>query len=171
MQLPVYVLQAVDLRRDSDTSADRSIILNKLTIPAIKLAKAGHSPGGSVLSVDVTLPRLEKIEPAFSVKGVDTDVFTGFGETDRWTFAGAYRNKRTGVSVPGRCIVEGAVTSWEPDETDPEDFQGCSHAITEVSHFEFYLDGIELIYADVYERILRFKGKDLWAPIREALGR
>ncbi len=122
------------------------------------------------MAVDFTLPRIEAMEPKFMCKGLDTDVFGGLGTRDRWVFAGAYTDKRTGLPVPGRAIIEGAVTQWEPDESDPVDFQGCNHALTEVTHFELTLDGEELFYIDFWERVLRPKGVDLFEGVRGALG-
>ena len=122
------------------------------------------------MSVDFTLPRIEPVEPAFMVKGIDTEVFGGLGTKDRWVFAGAYRDKRTNLDVPGRAIIEGAVAQWEPDETDPAEFQGCNHVLKEVTHIEFTLAGKELFYIDFEERILRFDGKDHFEGVRAALG-
>ena len=36
---------------------------------------------------------------SFAIWGIG-DIFRGFGTRDKWTFAGAYRDKRNGVSVP-----------------------------------------------------------------------
>ncbi|MEW4459431.1 Phage tail tube protein FII [Labrenzia sp. THAF35] len=166
----IYMLTAVDVRRAETPGTSRVHTISKLTIPPIKFATAGHNPGGSVMATDFTLPRIEALEPKFMVKGLDTEVFGGLGERDRWVFAGAYTEKYTGVQVPARAVIEGAVTQWESDESDPVDFQGCNHALTEVTHFEFTLDGKELFYIDFWERILRRNGVDLFEGVRGALG-
>lgn len=166
----IYMLTAVDVRRAETPGTSRVNSISKLTIPPVKFATAGHNPGGGVMAMDFTLPRIEALEPKFMVKGLDTDVFGGFGTRDRWVFAGAYTDKRTGLPVRGRAIIEGAVTQWEPDESDPADFQGCNHALTEVSHFELTIDGKELFYVDFWERILRRNGVDLFEGVRGALG-
>ena len=166
----IYMLAAVDVRRAETPGTSRVHTIAKLTIPPIKFANAGHNPGGGVIAVDFTLPRIEALEPKFMCKGLDTDVFGGLGARDRWVFAGAYKDKRTGLDVPGRAIIEGAVTQWEPDESDPVDFQGCNHALTEVTHFELTLDGKELFYIDFWERQLRRDGVDMFEGVRGALG-
>jgi phage tail tube protein FII len=166
----IYMLSAVDVRRAETPGTSRVHTIAKLTIPPIKFATAGHNPGGGVIAVDFTLPRIEALEPKFMCKGLDTDVFGGLGARDRWVFAGAYTDKRTGLPVPGRAIIEGAVTQWEPDESDPVDFQGCNHALTEVTHFELTLDGKELFYIDFWERRLRRDGVDMFEGVRGALG-
>lgn len=168
--LPLYMLQAVDIRRAEKAGTARGVIAEKLTIPAIKFVTASHNPGGTVMGVDFALPRIDPIEPAFMVKGVDTDAFDGMGRRDTWVFACAYRNKKTGTTVAARGVIEGAITEWESDESSPEEFQGCNHVIKEVTHFEFHLDGQELAYVDFFERVLRFKGTDHYADVRQALG-
>lgn len=167
----LYMLSAVDLRRAEDPESARPVIISKLTIPAIKFITASHNPGGGVMAVDFALPRIEALEPAMSCAGIDTEIFGGMGVRERWTFAAAYRPKTGGAKpVPGRGIVEGAVVEWEPDESDPEAFQGCTHKWAEVTHFEFHLADEELIYFDFEERVVRRKGVDLFADDRAALG-
>lgn len=166
----ILVLTAIDVRRASETGSGRPNLVTKLTIPPIKFATANHNPGGGVISKDYVLPRVQTIEPAFSVKGIDTDIFRGFGTVDRWVFAGAYRDTKTGAMLPARAIIEGAIAEWEPDETSPEEFQGCNHMFKEVGHFELRLNGKELWYIDDDERALRRNGDDLFKDVRQALG-
>lgn len=172
-QSALYLLTAVDVRRLSQTdSSSRAITIATLTMPALTLATAEHNPGGGVGAVNFAMPRIEAPEPAFNAKGIDTDIFTGFGDTDRWIFAGAYKKKGPGGSrdVPARAIIEGAITGWEPDESDPAEFQGSTHSFNEVTHYELVLDGVELFYYDWWERIIRFNGVDKFAGVRTALG-
>lgn len=170
MYQPLYMLAAVDMRRAEEAGSSRAHTIEKLTIPAIKFVTADHSPGGGVMGVDFTQPRIEPLEAAMSVKGIDTDIFRGLGESEKWTFATAYRDKKTGLIIPARGIIEGAIAEWEPDESDPTEFQGCTHAFKEITHFSFTLGGDELFYIDFWERILRKGGVDRFAPIREGLG-
>lgn len=166
----IYMLTAVDVRRAEQNDTSRALIIEKLTLPAIKFAEAEHNPGGGVGQVGFILPRIEKVEPAFMVRGIDTDAFNGMGVSSRWTFAGAYRNKKTGAVVPGRGIIEGAIRTWEPDESSPTDFQGCNYAFAEVTHYEFLLNGEEKWYWDFWEREIRRDGIDYFADERAALG-
>ncbi|PRD42327.1 hypothetical protein C5748_16140 [Phyllobacterium phragmitis] len=166
----LYLLTAVDVRRAEQAGSSRALTIAKLTIPAIKFMTANHNPAGGVMGVDFALPRIEPVEPAFEIKGFDTDIFNGFGQRDRWTFAGAVRDKKTNRSLPARAVIEGAITEWEPDEASPEEFVGCTHSFKEVTHYEFHLDGDELWYVDFWERELRSKRVDYFAAERRALG-
>lgn len=171
-QSALYLLTAVDVRRATQPDSSRAITIASLTMPSLTMATAEHNPGGGVGAVNFALPRIEAPEPAFNAKGIDTDVFSGFGQVDRWVFAGAYQKRGPGggKAVPARAIIEGAITTWEPDESDPAEFQGSSHTFNEVTHYELVLDGVELFYWDFWERILRFNGVDLFAEQRTALG-
>lgn len=166
----LYMLTAVDVRRAKVAGSARPNIVSKLVVPPIKFMTANHNPGGGVMSVDFTQPRIEPPEPAFTIKGIDTDIFSGFGEVDEWTFAAAYRNKKTGIDVPARAVIVGAIAEWAPDESDPAEFQGCNHVFREVTHYEFTLDGQELWYVDMWERVLRRDGVDMFSGVRAALG-
>ncbi len=165
----LLMLTAVDVRRAQVAGSSRATTIDKLTIPPIKFASANHNPGGGVMAVDFNLPRIQPLEPAFAVKGIDTDIFSGFGKADRWVFAGAYRDK-SGKHYAGRAIIEGAISDWEPDQSAPTEFQGCNHVIREVTHYELQIDGEELWYIDFEERIIRRKGVDLFGDVRQALG-
>lgn len=167
---PLYLLTAVDVRRATQAGSSRPNLVSKLTLPPIKFVGADHNPGGGVMAVNFTMPRIEAVEPAFAVKGFDTDVFSGMGLVDRWIFGGATRDKKTNKGAPARAVIEGAIVEWTPDEADPAEFVGCSHAFREVTHYEFWLNGKELWYVDFWERILRVNGVDLFAEERQALG-
>ncbi len=167
---PLYLLTAVDVRRAEQSGTSRATIIEKLALPAIKFVTVEHNPGGGIMAVNYAMPRVEAPEPAFGVKGFDTDIFTGLGLRDKWVFAGAVRDKKTNKAQPARAVIEGAITDWEPDEASPTEFLGCNHIIKEVTHYEFWLNGKELWYADVEERIIRRDGVDLFADDRLALG-
>ncbi|MGB3026857.1 phage major tail tube protein [Paradevosia shaoguanensis] len=170
--LSQYLLVAVDVRRALQPGSTRGGLVTKCAVPGIKFVNSEHNPGGGVMAVNFVQPRIEAPEPKFEIKGIDTDIFGGLGQVDRWVFAGAYREKKPGGGgvVPGRCIIEGAISAWEPDESDPTEFQGCNHTFTEVTHCEFHLGDEELFYVDHYERVLRVKGVDIFDPVRRALG-
>ncbi|MBN9033751.1 MAG: phage major tail tube protein [Rhizobiales bacterium] len=171
-QAALYLLTAVDVRRAMESDTSRAISITSLTMPELTLATGEHNPGGGVGAVNFSLPRVEALEPAFSVKGIDADIFNGCGKPERWVFAGAYSRRAPGGGgvVPARAIIEGVVNSWQPDESDPADFAGCTHAFAEVTHYELTLDGKEFFYWDWYERIFRRNGVDLFANHRRALG-
>jgi len=169
-QIPLIMLTAVDLRRADRNGTSRAITIAKLTVPSVKFASAEHNPGGGVLGVDFTLPRIEALEPKFDARGIDTEIFASMGERHAWTLAGAYRDKKTNRVLPARAVIEGVVAEWEPDESDPAEFQGCSHMFREVTHMDLSIDNDELVYVDFWERELRLKGKDIYADERQALG-
>ncbi|MEP3049410.1 MAG: phage major tail tube protein [Roseibium sp.] len=167
---PLYILQAVDVRRADVEGTSRATTIAKMTIPKIEFASATHNPGGGVMEVDYTLPRIKALEPAFMAKGLDVEIFGELGAKGKWNFACAYRDTKTGKDVGMRGVIEGVPHLWEPDESDPEDFQGCNHVFKEVTHFELVLGDEELWYIDAEEREIRRKGKSLTEDVRGALG-
>ncbi|MCF1502898.1 phage major tail tube protein [Afifella sp. H1R] len=167
---PLYLLTAVDVRRAEQTDTSRVWTIDKITLPPIRFVEVEHTAGGGVGTVGFLMPRVEKIEPAFGVKGVDIDAFAGFGQVDRWVFAGSYHDRRTGAKVGGRAVIEGAIRTWEPDESSPTEFQGCNYSFAEVTHYEFVLNGKEHWYWDNWERVCRSDGIDHFAAERRALG-
>lgn len=171
-QAPLYLLTAVDVRRATESDTSRAITIATLTMPGLTFATGEHNPGGGIGAVNFAVPRIEAPEPAFSAKGIDIEIFSGMGLPERWVFAGSYNRRAPGGGrvVPARAIIEGAITAWEPDESDPAEFQGCTHTFAEVTHYELTVDGEELFYWDWYERVFRRGGVDLFENHRRALG-
>lgn len=169
---PLYLLTAVDVRRAEVAGTSRATMISKLALPGLTFVTSEHSPGGGVMAVNFVQPRLEAVEPKFESKGLDLDVWRGMGARDRWVFAAAYREKRPGggATVGARAIIEGAISVWEPDESDPAEFQGCNHTFSEVTHYELTLGDKELFYVDTFERVLRVNGVDMFEEERRALG-
>jgi uncharacterized protein len=171
---PLYLLEAVDVRRADQPDSSRALTVSKLALPAIKFMTAEHKPGGGVGAVSFVLPQIEAVEPKFELKGFDADILANIGLLDgtqnKWVFAGAVREKRTGRVLPARAVIEGIVAEWEPEEHSAGEFVGCNHVLHEVTHYEFQFDGRELWYWDFWERIARRGGNDRYAAIRTALG-
>jgi uncharacterized protein len=171
---PLYVLEAVDVRRADQPDSSRALTISKLGLPAIKRMNAEHNPGGGVGKVNFTFPQIEQVEPKFELKGLDVDIIRSMGlaagAQDKWIFAGAYRDKRSGRVLAGRAIIQGVVSEWEPDEQAAGELFGCNYMLQEVTHYELILDGQELWYWDWYEREGRGGGVSWFSDIRQALG-
>jgi phage tail tube protein FII len=171
---PLYVFEAVDVRRADEPESSRARTINRLALAAIVRKKVEFTAGGGIGTVNYTLPMIDAPQPKFSVKGLDVDVMTrmGFagGLHDKWVFSGAVRDKRAGKVLPFRAVIQGVVSEWTPDEFTAGDFLGCDHSIDEVTHYELTLDGKELWYWDEDEQEARSGGISWFAEIRNALG-
>lgn len=168
MANPYLILDSVDVRRAEVAGSGRPLILQKFVIPPVRFKTTTRSAGGGVVDIDYMQKRIQPLEPAFMVFGMDPDLMPNV--RDRWTFAAAMRNRTTNKAVAVRCEIEGAIVEWTPDEADPGAFNGCNHLIKEVTHFELTIDGQEIWYIDEDEREIRQKGVSLTADVRRALG-
>lgn len=168
--LPYYVLAAVDMRRSKDPDDSRRFIINKLVIPTIKFKTISQSAGGAVMDVNHSIPNLEAPEPRFMVNGVDESMADQMGIIDEWTGAAAYINKNTGEAVPARCKIRGSITSWEPDEHTPGEFNGCNHSFTDVTRLELTIGDKRLFLVDQHTAELWTGETDHMAAINSALG-
>lgn len=167
---PLFVLSAVDLRRATEAGSSRATTIQKLVFPSPKLQTVSHSAGGGVGAVNYTLPRSEAPEPKAQIGGPDKDLFRGFGKPTQWTFSASYIDQDTGEPIGARGVFTGAVSTYEPDETDPESMQNCNFMFANVTEFGFTLGEDELFYINHQTREMRFHGEDLMEPHRRALG-
>lgn len=168
MANPFLILDSVDVRRAEVAGSGRPLILQKFVIPPVRFKTMTRSAGGGVVDIDYMQKKVQPLEPAFMVFGIDRDVMPNL--RDRWTFAAAMRDRKTNKAVAVRCEIEGAIVEWTPDEIDPGAFNGCNHLIKEVTHFELSIDGQEIWYIDEDEREIRQNGASLMADVRRALG-
>ena len=74
MAQPLYVLEAVDVRRADEPDSSRAVTLSKLALPEIKRKTSGYAPGGGVGEVNFSFPQVDAIEPKFELKGFDPDM-------------------------------------------------------------------------------------------------
>lgn len=174
MPQPIFVVEAVDVRRATQQGTDRTLTIQKVVFPEIKQKQMAHAPGGGVGEVNHRLPQLDPISPKFEVKGIDQDVLRQFGfaggVSDKWVFSAAVREKSTSRMIPLRAVIQGVVSAWTPDEHSVGDLHGCNFEMIEVVHYEYHLDGEELFYWDFYTRVYRTNGTDVFEQVRNALG-
>lgn len=168
MAQPFLILTAVDVRRAEVAGSGRPTTIAKMVIPPIRFKTTSRSAGGGVVDIDYMQTRLQPIEPALMIHGLDKDLMPGL--RDRWTFAAAMRDRATNKAVGVRCEIEGAIVDWSPDEADPAQFNGCNHLIKEVTHFELSISNEEWWYVDEAEREIRRNGVSLTDDVRQALG-
>ncbi|WP_336488281.1 phage major tail tube protein [Methylobacterium nigriterrae] len=168
-----YVMEAIDVRRADQPESSRQKIIQTMALPALTRRTSEHMAGGSVMSLNLSFPQIEALEPKYATGGFDLDTLRHFGlaagSFDKWVFAGSVRVRRGGV-VPARAIIEGVVNAWEPDENTPGELMKCNHTIVEVSHYELVIDGEEIFYVDDDENVARSGSVDWFAPTRRALG-
>ncbi|MGD9740881.1 MAG: phage major tail tube protein [Bauldia sp.] len=171
---PLYVLEAVDVRRADETDQSRRLTITKIALPEVKRKTTNFAPGGGIGELAIAMPQIDPIMPKFELKGYDTDIISrmGFatGQHDKWLFAGALRDKQTGKAIPARAVIQGIVSTWTPDESELGGLAGCNYEINEVTHYEFSIDGTELFYFDWMEGVGRSGGVDWFQDVRTALG-
>jgi len=172
---PLYIMEAADVRRADEPESSRALTIGKVGLPAIKFFNTEHKPGGGAGAINFVFPQIEALEPKFELKGIpDVDIVENIGLTDgtknKWIFAGAVRDKKTGILLPSRAIIEGIVAEWEPDEFEIGELVGCNHVLHEVTHYEFHLGDKELWYYDWWEREFRRGKKNPLAAVKAALG-
>ena len=167
---PVYVLTDVDIRRAKEAGTSTRLTLTKLVFPHPKLVTLPHTPGGGAINVNYSIPRTEAPEPKAEYAGPNLDLFRKFGQVLEWTFAGVYLDTETGSPMPARGTFRGAISSFEPAETDPQQMQSCNYSWASVDEFGFTVGDEELFFISQRLDVMRFKGEDLRADFRRALG-
>lgn len=171
---PLYIFEAVDVRRADEPDSSRVLTIEKLTLSPIKRLNTSFKPGGGVGEVKLVMPQIEAPEPKFSLKGIDFDIVEKFGFSpgvfDKFVFAASVRRKGSTTPIPFRAVIQGVISEWEPDEFAVGDLLGCSHVFNEVTHYSMSFGGVEKWYWDYEERVCRSGGVDWFSGTRNALG-
>lgn len=175
MSQTLLLVEEVDVRRLEDPDDSRVETLTKMLFPAIKFKTIEHTGGGSTGTVDYRLPMIEKLEPTFSVKGLDRGSIKGVGlvpgSSAGWTFAAAVRDVANGNKIiPVRGTIVGTVTEYTPGEHSPGESLDCDHAIKEITSYKLEVNGDVWVDFSVRPRRLIMFGVDIFAPYVTALG-
>lgn len=174
MAQPLYIMEAADVRRADEADSSRVFTVDKLTFPELTRMTSDYLPGGGLLKVNHVLSAFDAITPKFSLKGFDLDIIGAFGASagtkDKWTFAGAIRNKQTGLMEPARATIQGSVTKVSFGEFSVGSMVGTDYEINGVIHFDFSINGKEIWYVDQQERKGRANGVDFFGEVVLALG-
>ena len=147
-----YLMEAVNLFcGDHDPSASKHLTLSELQLPTLQEIFQDHHPGGSPFQIEVALG-VEKLLPTFKLAGHDPDVLSlfGLGTKRKQTFTGygVIRDKRTGLAIEHKVIIEGRLGSIEPETFQRGEMQSHDYAINEVWHYELWWNGKEKLYFD-----------------------
>jgi phage tail tube protein FII len=167
---PALILTMMDVRLAERAGSSRPLKVSKITLPPVKFMTVNRNPGGGAMSVDINMPRIEPLAPGFDTYGPDDEIFSVLGLKDRWTFGCSYKKHNTGVVIPARIIIEGVLNEWSMGDLNPSETQTAAHMFSEVTHYEFSLDGVERFYADDEEIEIRQDGISLTAPHKRAAG-
>ena len=74
MANPYLILDSVDVRRAEVAGSGRPLILQKFVIPPVRFKTTTRSAGGGVVDIDYMQKRIQPLEPAFMVFGIDPDL-------------------------------------------------------------------------------------------------
>lgn len=145
--------------------------INKMTLPDIAIKTAEKVLSGAAGTIDISLGRLEKMTSEVTIEAYSRLaiglVGSNKGRDELLVCRGALLND--GVVVPVVIRFSGLWTKLGLGDLSPEKEIETTTTVS-IEHFEFEMDGQELVYIDKLSNIVRLNGEDLNADVRAALG-
>ena len=123
-------------------------------------------------------PRHRRLSPlgallAGGLAGWDPDLLTQFGlgatARKKFTAYGSVRDKRNGVAIEAKAVLEGRLGTANPEAFQRGELQGFDYAINEILHYELYFEGAEKYYWDFFTTDWRVNGTSQNADERSIL--
>lgn len=159
-----YIMEAANLFvGDHDPENSKFLNLEELKLPDLQETLIDHVPGGGKVGVEFAVG-VEKLEPTFTLKGWDPALLREFGlgntARKRFTAYGVIRDKRAGIALEAKAVLEGRLSRIAPGSFTRGESQSHEYAINEVLHYELHFDGREELYWDYFTNTLRLGGVD-----------
>ena len=158
----IYIMEAANLFcSDENPTASKHLTLTELQLPNLQEITQDHHPGGSRVQIEVALG-IQKLEASFKLAGWDPDLLTQFGlgatARKKFTAYGSVRDKRNGVAIEAKAVLEGRLGTANPEAFQRGELQGFDYAINEILHYELYFEGAEKYYWDFFTTDWRVNG-------------
>jgi len=169
-----YMLEGVNLfMGDHDPTASTHLELETLKMPDLEDQNVEHSPGGSVMKVNFTIPQLSALEVSFKLKGFNPKRMRefGIGTVYRKVFTGygSVRDKRSGQMHQAKAIFEGRIAKMAPDEAKRGDDFGHDFTVMEITSAALYFDEERIYEVDFFTNKYIVGENDQTADFNRAL--
>lgn len=169
----IYIMEAANLFcGDHDPTASKHLTLSELQLPALQEIFQDHHAGGSRVQIEVAVG-IQKLEPTFKLAGWDPDLLTQFGlgatRNKVFTAYGVIKDKRTGVSIEAKAVIEGRLGKIEAEAFQRGEMMSHDYAINEVMHYELWFNDREKLYFDFFSSDWRVDGASQNADERRIL--
>jgi len=126
----IYIMEAANLFcGDENPTASKHLTLTELQLPNLQEITQDHHPGGSRVQIEVALG-IQKLEASFKLAGWDPDLLTQFGlgatARKKFTAYGSVRDKRNGVAIEAKAVLEGRLGTANPEAFQRGELQGLT---------------------------------------------
>lgn len=169
----IYTMEAANLFcGDADPANSKHLTLEDLTLPDLQAMYADHHPGGSFVAMEMEVG-VSKLTSTFKLKGWDPALIAQFGIgtqlKNKYTAYGMVRDKRTGRAFEAKAVLEGRIGKAGADTFTRGNSMGFQYSINEITSYQLYFDGDELVFWDFWTNTYRMGGVDQNADLNRIL--
>jgi phage tail tube protein FII len=147
-----------------DRATSNHLRLLGLKLPGLEENYVDWNPGGAPIASEVETG-INKLEATFNLAGWQPEVMKLIGTSKRerqvFTAYGVIRDRRQGIAVEARCIMQARLGRVNPTEFKRGDLQSHEYSIRGVVHYELYMKDDEIYYWDMFTNEFRIGGEDI----------
>lgn len=140
---------------DEDPTKSQFLVLEEVKLPMFQEKTSEHMGGGAVAGLKIGMRALEPLEFSFKLRGFNPDVINKFMTTPstfrKYTALGNVRDLQSALDFPAKIIVGGHMTKVDHGTFKRDDAMETDYEISEITHYEFYLNGIEKYYFNYFD--------------------
>ncbi|WP_245407596.1 phage major tail tube protein [Rhodopseudomonas faecalis] len=164
----MYLMEAVNLFcGDEDPTKSKHLTIAELKLPMLEEKFVDHLPGGGRAGVELGMNVLSKLTPTFKLAGWDPDLLSQFGLGSRvrkvYTAYGVIRDKRAGVALESKAIIEARLGKIDPEAFKRGELQGHDYALNEVLHYELWFQDKRKFMFDFFTNVWEVDGVSQFA--------
>lgn len=158
----IYIQEAVNLFcGDHDPTASNHLTISEMKLPGLNEDYQDFHPGGSRVGIEVETG-VQKLVSTFKLAGHNPHVLSLFGlgakARRKFTSYGVIRDKRSGVAIESKAIMEGRLSKVEAEGFSRGNLQSHDYGINEILHYELWFGGQEKVYWDFFTSEWRIDG-------------
>lgn len=174
MAASVTIWEAANLfAGDDGPNNSKHLTLSKVKLPDMTEKTEEHHGGGAIGAINIAGLGLNALEMSFDLVGADPQTMVQFGISSKatrpYTIYAVHRDKLNGRAIERKAVVFGRLTELTEDEYSRGQMGSQSHKITEIMHYELYIDRQEIYFYDYPSNTWRVRGVDQYAETNSIL--
>jgi Bacteriophage tail tube protein len=157
---------------DVDPTKSNHLLVMNVKLPSLEENYVDHTAGGAPLGIEIPT-HINKLLVNFSLVGWQPYVMTMIGTEvqakQQFTIYGLIRDRRTSRAIQAKAVVEGRLGKADPTEFNKGAAQSFQYDIRALTHYELYVDDLEIYFWDFFNSVRRIGGEDFNADLNRML--
>jgi phage tail tube protein FII len=174
MSLNLHNLTAVNLFAGANPDNSAALVLKDVTISKLEASTKDFSPSGGPMSIELMMPKLNKLDMSFNLDGQNPTVDSQFMAqvAKPYTVRANIFDVKNQTNIPVKGLVRGKMVEVDMGKMGGDDGVETAYRIAEITHYEWVFGNVEKYYFNFFEgfRGVRIDGAPIFEDVATNLG-